>query len=74
MHGHSPSGPAGSGSTVDKFICHVASTIVAFEATLHFLGNILIEIDEDQARSEAYAMALHRRLNPSGLFIAMVSE
>ncbi len=48
--------------------------MVAFEATLHFLGNILIEIDEDQARSEAYAMALHRRLNPSGLFIAMVSE
>jgi len=57
------SGPAGSGSTVDEFICHVASTTVVFEATMHFLGNILIEIDEDQARSEAYAMAMHRRPN-----------
>lgn len=45
---------------VDGFIEHVKSTVVRFERTMHFLGNILIEVDGDQARGEAYAFACHR--------------
>ena len=47
---------------VDGFIDHVKANLVRFERTMHFLGNILIEVDlpADHARSEAYAIANHR--------------
>jgi 3-phenylpropionate/cinnamic acid dioxygenase small subunit len=44
---------------VDGFIAHVQANIVRFERTMHFLGNILIEVDGPRARSEAYAIAHH---------------
>lgn len=47
---------------VDGFIDHVESNLLRFERTMHFLGNILIELDleANHARSEAYAIAYHR--------------
>jgi 3-phenylpropionate/cinnamic acid dioxygenase small subunit len=47
---------------VDGFVAHVESNLGRFERTMHFLGNILVELDDDgtRARSEAYAIAYHR--------------
>jgi 3-phenylpropionate/cinnamic acid dioxygenase small subunit len=45
---------------VDGFIAHVESNLGRFERTMHFLGNILIEVDGERARSEAYTLAFHR--------------
>jgi ketosteroid isomerase-like protein len=44
---------------VDGFIEHVQQNIARFDRTMHFLGNILVEVDGDRARGEAYAMAYH---------------
>jgi hypothetical protein len=46
---------------VDGFIAHCEANLHRFERTMHFLGNILIEVDLDagRARSEAYAVAHH---------------
>ena len=44
---------------VDGFIEHVQQTSTRFDRTMHFLGNILVEVDGDWARGEAYAMAYH---------------
>jgi len=32
-----------------------------FDATMHFMGNCLVELDGDVARSETYCVAYHRR-------------
>jgi hypothetical protein len=45
---------------VDGAIAHFDANLKLFERTMHFLGNILIEVDGSTARSEAYAIALHR--------------
>ena len=45
---------------VDGFIEHVRSTLDRFERTMHFLGNILIEVDGPRARAETYIIAHHR--------------
>jgi len=34
---------------------------VQYDATMHFMGNCLIELDGDVARSETYCVAYHRR-------------
>jgi ketosteroid isomerase-like protein len=34
---------------------------VDFDATMHFMGNCLIDLDGDVARSETYCVAYHRR-------------
>lgn len=44
---------------VDGFIEHVERTIGRYDRTMHFLGNILIDVDGDRARGEAYTMAYH---------------
>jgi hypothetical protein len=46
---------------VDGFIAHVAANIGRFERTMHFVGNILIEIDAEGvgARTESYIIAHH---------------
>jgi len=46
--------------TVEEFIAHARKTLATFESTMHFVGNILVEVDGEQARSEMYAMAMHR--------------
>jgi SnoaL-like domain len=45
---------------LDGFIEHVRSNLPRFERTMHFLGNIIVEVDGDKARGEAYALAHHR--------------
>jgi hypothetical protein len=45
---------------VDEFIAYVQRTIVRFERTLHFIGNMLIDVTADTARVESYAVAYHR--------------
>ena len=47
---------------VDGFLDYAESTLRRFERTMHFMGNILVEVElaADFARSEAYAMAFHR--------------
>jgi len=46
--------------TVDEFIVHAQRSLATYESTMHFVGNILVEVDGDQARSETYAIAMHR--------------
>jgi ketosteroid isomerase-like protein len=50
---------------VEAFIAHVQQSLPRFERTMHFIGNLLVEIDGDTARVESYAIA-HHRLRPSG--------
>jgi len=45
---------------LDGFIAHVEATLDRFERTMHFLGNVLVEVVGSRARSEAYAIAYHR--------------
>ena len=47
---------------VDGFLDYAQSTLRRFERTMHFLGNILVDVElpADFARSEAYAIAYHR--------------
>jgi ketosteroid isomerase-like protein len=46
--------------TVDEFVAHVAAVLPTFESTMHFVGNLAIEVKGDTARSEAYTLALAR--------------
>jgi SnoaL-like domain len=46
--------------SVDGFIEYASNTLLRFERTMHFLGNILIDREGDTARSETYAVAYHR--------------
>jgi hypothetical protein len=53
----------GIAGTVDDFIAGGQKYLQRFAATMHFLGNMLIEVDEvngDLARAETYAVAYHR--------------
>jgi hypothetical protein len=47
---------------VDDFIPFVRVALERFERTMHFLGNMLIEVDlaGDVARAETYCVAYHR--------------
>ena len=54
--------------TVDDFITFVRGALDRFERTMHFLGNVLIEVDlaADIARAETYCIALHRYTDGEG--------
>lgn len=45
---------------VDTFIAGARSFLPRFVATMHFLGNMHIEVDGEAARAETYAVAYHR--------------
>lgn len=46
---------------VDGFIEHAAAGLARYERTMHFTGNVIVELlDETHARSEAYTIAFHR--------------
>jgi hypothetical protein len=49
---------------VDEFIAYVASNLPRYERTMHFIGNVLVEVSGDAARAESYLVAYHR-LPPS---------
>lgn len=44
--------------TVEEFVAYVTAGLDLYEATMHFVGNLEIEVDGDRARSEAYCLAL----------------
>jgi hypothetical protein len=45
---------------VDGFIAHVEANLGRFERTMHFVGNVLVDVNGSRARSEAYTIAYHR--------------
>jgi SnoaL-like domain len=51
---------AGFRGNVDEFIAYVAKGLPAYEGTMHFIGNMLIEPHGDRARAESYIVAHHR--------------
>jgi hypothetical protein len=55
---------------VDEFIAGAQRFLPRFVATMHFMGNMLIEVgvdgDEQRARAETYAVAYHRQLAEDG--------
>jgi hypothetical protein len=52
--------------TVEEFIAQGQAFLLRFEATMHTLGNMLIEVDGDRARAETYAVAYHRERRDDG--------
>jgi hypothetical protein len=56
----------GIAGTVDDFIAGGRAYLQRYAATMHFLGNMLIEVDGDRARAETYAVAYHRVEDPDG--------
>jgi hypothetical protein len=46
--------------TRDEFVAWVATLLARFESTMHFLGNVLIEVEGNAAVAETYALAFHR--------------
>jgi 3-phenylpropionate/cinnamic acid dioxygenase small subunit len=57
-------GSLGDG-TIENALVALRDRMARYESTMHLLGNQLIEIDGDRARSETYAIA-HHRLNNDG--------
>lgn len=46
--------------TVEEFIPWVQGRLESFDATMHFLGNVAIDLDGDVAHVETYCVAYHR--------------
>jgi SnoaL-like domain len=47
--------------TRDEYVSWVFDRMLGrYEMTMHFIGNVLIELDGDWAKSEAYGIAFHR--------------
>jgi hypothetical protein len=45
---------------VDGFMKHAEAGLASYEATTHFIGNQLVELDDDSAWAEHYVIAYHR--------------
>lgn len=45
---------------VEGFLQHALAGLSRCERTLHFIGNVLVEVEGDRARCESYALAFHR--------------
>jgi hypothetical protein len=45
---------------VDEYVAFAWKLMPRYDATMHFVGNVLIELEGDAARSEAYCIAHHR--------------
>lgn len=46
---------------VEEYIAFMWKLMPRYDVTQHFIGNVLIEIEGDVARSEAYCIAHHRQ-------------
>ena len=47
--------------TIDEFITHCERSLATYETTTHFVGNIVVDLtDDEHARCETYVTALHR--------------
>ena len=51
---------------VEEFIESGRAFLPRFEATMHFMGNMLIEVSGETARAETYAVAYHREARDDG--------
>jgi hypothetical protein len=47
--------------SIQDALAALAKTLPSFESTMHFMGNQIIDLKQDKARSETYAIAYHRR-------------
>ncbi|MBW2267781.1 MAG: nuclear transport factor 2 family protein [Deltaproteobacteria bacterium] len=45
---------------VDEFLAWVWPLLERYTQTMHFVGNLLVEVSEDVAAAETYGMAFHR--------------
>jgi hypothetical protein len=45
---------------VDEFLVWVWRVLGRYSMTMHFLGNMLVEVAGDRARAETYGIAIHR--------------
>jgi ketosteroid isomerase-like protein len=52
--------------TIADALARLRDSMARYDSTMHFVGNQLIEISGDSARSETYAVA-HHRLSESGV-------
>ena len=59
---------------IDDFLVYVQRSLPRYERTMHFIGNVLIDVHGDTARAESYLTAYHRvpasRTKPERDFIA----
>ena len=70
--GASYEGALGRG-TIEGALASLRGAMARYAGTMHFIGNHVIELDGDGARSEAYALAYHRlRDDPGRLFVVAV--
>lgn len=46
--------------TRDEYLDWVFPLLESYDSTFHFIGQVLVELDGDDARSEAYGIAHHR--------------
>jgi 3-phenylpropionate/cinnamic acid dioxygenase small subunit len=60
-------GALASGTIADALAC-LRDAMARYDGTMHFVGNQLIEIDGDTARSETYAVAYHCLTGTSEVF------
>src|SRR5438477_9084017 len=58
-------GPLGAITQADKHI-HLIKGVEHFDSTTHFMGTQLIEVDDDGALMETYAMITHRQTDAEG--------
>ena len=56
----------GLAGNVDEFIAAAKDFLMRWTATQHFMGNMLIEVNDPMARAETYAVAYHRREDADG--------
>ncbi len=47
--------------TAEEFVEWVREVLSYFDATMHFIGNQLIDVEGDTAHAESYCVAYHRR-------------
>jgi hypothetical protein len=62
-HAHSTDSHGSFSGTVDEFIEWVWRILGRYSMTMHFIGNLLIEVDHsdpERARAETYGIAFHR--------------
>jgi SnoaL-like protein len=66
-------GALGQG-TIETALIALRERLARYQSTMHFIGNQLIEVAGDTARSETYAIAYHRSATDAGptLFVAGV--
>jgi len=52
---------------IDGFVAMCEKFLPRWSATMHFMGNMLIEVEGDAARAETYAVAYHHRADENGV-------